>query len=109
MVAGVPMWHTGEWLYCWRLEVGVELWWSLILGELWHQSQASTTCRQQSPLACLQAHTACVAGACLAVGIRFAGSANARAEALLRRHAQQFLAAKQRVPEPGTGEYGWGL
>lgn len=52
---------------------------------------------------CLQAHTACVAGACLAVGIRFAGSANARAEALLRRYAQHLLAAKQRVPEPGTG------
>ncbi len=52
---------------------------------------------------CLQAHTACVAGVCLAVGIRFAGSANARAEALLRRYAQHLLAAKQRMPEPGTG------
>ncbi|PSC69420.1 anaphase-promoting complex subunit 1 isoform X2 isoform B [Micractinium conductrix] len=51
-----------------------------------------------------QAHTSVVAGACLAVGIRFAGSANAQAEALLRRYALYFLSAKQRAPEPGTGQ-----
>lgn len=52
-----------------------------------------------------QAHAAVVAGACLAVGLRHAGSANARAEALLRHHIQYFLAAKQRAPEPGTGAW----
>ncbi|KAI3425098.1 hypothetical protein D9Q98_008476 [Chlorella vulgaris] len=50
-----------------------------------------------------QAHCCCLAGACLAVGIRFAGSANARAEALLSRYARHFLSAKQRAPEPGVG------
>lgn len=55
-----------------------------------------------------QAHCCCLAGACLAVGIRFAGSANARAEALLSRYARHFLAAKQRAPEPGVGEQGRG-
>lgn len=55
-----------------------------------------------------QAHCCCLAGACLAVGIRFAGSANARAEALLSRYARHFLSAKQRAPEPGVGEQGRG-
>lgn len=51
-----------------------------------------------------QSHCCVLAGACLAVGIRFAGSANARAEALLRKYAAHFLTAKQRAPEPGTGQ-----
>jgi anaphase-promoting complex subunit 1 len=55
-----------------------------------------------------QSHCACVAGACLAVGLRYAGSANARAEALLRAQAHAFLAAKQRASEPGTGGWRWG-
>ncbi|KAL4443950.1 hypothetical protein ABPG75_011687 [Micractinium tetrahymenae] len=51
-----------------------------------------------------QAHCAVLAGACLAVGIRFAGSCNARAEELLRKYCSYFMAAKQRAPEPGAGQ-----
>lgn len=47
-----------------------------------------------------------VSGACLAVGIRFAGSCNAQALALLRRYLLYFVQAKQGLPEPGAG--GWG-
>lgn len=42
-----------------------------------------------------QLHT--VAGACLAIGFKCAGSASAQAEALLRFHVLQLLAAKRRV------------
>jgi anaphase-promoting complex subunit 1 len=47
------------------------------------------------PLAIAQAQVHAAAGACLAIGLRFAGSGSARAEALLRHHALQLLAAKR--------------
>jgi hypothetical protein len=46
-------------------------------------------------LAVAQAQVHALAGACLAIGLRFAGSGSARAEALLRHHALQLLAAKR--------------
>ncbi len=55
------------------------------------------------PGVCLQAHCQVVAGACLAVGIRYAGSCNAPAQALLRKYLLYFVNAKQGVPEPGAG------
>ena len=51
----------------------------------------------------VQAHCCCIAGACLAVGIRFAGSGNAGADALLRHYVRYFIKSKQAAPEPGTG------
>lgn len=53
----------------------------------------------------MQAHCAVVSGACLAIGIRFAGSANAQAEAVLREFLLHFLSAKKLAAEPGSG--GW--
>lgn len=44
------------------------------------------------------AHVNALAGACFAIGLRFAGSCNASAEALLRHHLLQLLHAKRRAP-----------
>lgn len=71
-------------------------------------ARAAAKIQSMPPASCSrtpQAHCAVVAGACLAVGIRFAGSCNGRAEALLRKYCLHFLAAKQRAPEPGTGAW----
>eukprot|EP00887_Chlorella_sp_A99_P005912 scaffold29.g5912.t1 len=53
-----------------------------------------------------QSHCCIVAGACLAIGIRFAGSCNAQAEQVLREYVLYFLAAKKAAPEPGSGVVG---
>ena len=37
------------------------------------------------------------------MGIRYAGSCNAQAVALLRKHLVAFVQAKQALPEPGSG------
>ncbi len=44
----------------------------------------------------------------MAIGLRFAGSANARAEALLRQHVAWMLNAKKAVPA-GVGPGGVAL
>ncbi len=47
------------------------------------------------------AHVHGVAGACLAIGLRFAGTSSARAEATLRHRALELLAAKRRLVGDG--------
>ncbi|WIA14045.1 hypothetical protein OEZ85_002600 [Tetradesmus obliquus] len=44
------------------------------------------------------AYVHALAGACFAIGLRFAGTCNAGAEALLRHHLLQLLHAKRRAP-----------
>lgn len=44
------------------------------------------------------AHVHALSGACFAIGLRFAGTCNAAAEALLRQHLLQLLHAKRRAP-----------
>ena len=46
-----------------------------------------------------QAHTAVVAGACLALGVCHAGSASAEAEGVLRHYLLYLLEAKRQAPE----------
>ena len=50
-----------------------------------------------------QAHVNAVAGACLALGIKFAGSANAAACGLLTHYCGYFQAAKARAPDASSG------
>ena len=52
-----------------------------------------------------QAHISAVAGACLSIGIKFAGSANAAAEKVLRHYVLYFLKAKQQAPDSSAGEH----
>ncbi|CAD7696275.1 unnamed protein product [Ostreobium quekettii] len=55
------------------------------------------------------AHINAWAGACLAIGLKFAGTANAQAEFLLRKYVLEFLAHKKKVPDasaPGQQTYG---
>lgn len=52
-----------------------------------------------------QAHINAVAGACLSVGIKFAGSADAAAEKVLRHYVLYFLKAKQHAPDSASGEW----
>jgi hypothetical protein len=47
--------------------------------------------------AMIEAHVAAVAGACTAIGMRYAGSSSAAAEQLLRHYVLQLLAAKRRM------------
>lgn len=51
-----------------------------------------------------QAHISAVAGACLSIGIKFAGSANAAAEKVLRHYVLYFLKAKQQAPDSSAGK-----
>ncbi len=46
-----------------------------------------------------QAHIHAVAGACLGMGIRFAGTGNAKAASVLRAHTIAFLEAKRTAPD----------
>ena len=52
-----------------------------------------------------QAHTAVVAGACLALGVRHAGSASAEAEGVLRHYLLYLLEAKRQAPERQACEH----
>ena len=52
-----------------------------------------------------QAHISAVAGACLSIGIKFAGSADAAAEGVLRRYVLYFLKARQQAPDSASGDY----
>ncbi len=51
-----------------------------------------------------QAHISAVASACLSIGIKFAGSANAAAEKVLRHYVLYFLKAKQQAPDSSAGK-----
>lgn len=51
-----------------------------------------------------QAHVNAVAGACLAVGIRYAGSGNAQAKATLLELVTTYLSYKMRAPDPFAGQ-----
>ena len=50
-----------------------------------------------------QAHINAVAGACLAIGIKFAGSGSAEAEQVLRHYVLYFLKAKLQDSDAGQG------
>lgn len=50
------------------------------------------------------AHVNGVAGACLALGIRYAGTCNAAAAKLLRSYTLYFLECKKLVPDSTQGE-----
>ena len=50
-----------------------------------------------------QAHINAVAGACLSIGIKFAGSANAAAEQVLRHYVLYFLKAKLQDSDSSQG------
>ena len=52
------------------------------------------------------AHVNGVAGACLAIGIRYAGSGNAAAQALLQACALDMLAAREAAPDASASAYG---
>ena len=52
-----------------------------------------------------QAHISAVAGACLSIGIKFAGSADAAAEGVLRHYVLYFLKAKQQAPDSASGDH----
>ncbi|KAK9828929.1 hypothetical protein WJX72_002853 [[Myrmecia] bisecta] len=50
-----------------------------------------------------QAHANAIAGACMAIGIKFAGSANAAAQEVLAHYVHYFLEAKQSAPDSAAG------
>lgn len=54
--------------------------------------------------AAAQAHINAVSGACLALGIKYAGSASEAAQKLLHAYVMYFLTGKQAAPDPVSGE-----
>lgn len=50
-----------------------------------------------------QAHISAVAGACLSIGIKYAGSADAAAEGVLRHYVLYFLKARLQAPDASSG------
>ena len=54
--------------------------------------------------AAAQAHINALAGACLALGIKYAGTAHPDARGLLHNYVLYFLSAKQGAPDPVSGE-----
>ena len=50
-----------------------------------------------------QGHLMAVTGACLAMGIRYAGSANAAAYSVLKHYLLYLLAAKNMAPDASQG------
>ena len=53
-----------------------------------------------------QAHISAVAGSCLSIGIKFAGTADAAAEGVLRHYVLYFLKARQQAPDSASGDAG---
>lgn len=51
-----------------------------------------------------QAHVNILAGACFAIGLRFAGTGNEDARAILYKFAMQFVAQKRRAPAVSSGD-----
>lgn len=56
-----------------------------------------------------QAHISCIAGACLAVGLRHAGSCSVAAAGLLRSRLEGLLRLKAAIPELKPDRQGWAL
>ena len=54
--------------------------------------------------AAAQAHINALAGACLALGIKYAGTCHAAARDLLHNYVLYFLSAKQGAPDPVSGQ-----
>lgn len=52
-----------------------------------------------------QAHVSAVTGACLALGIRYAGSANPAARIVLTEKLRDMLVAKNAAPDSSGGEH----
>lgn len=52
--------------------------------------------------AVVQAHCFCIAGACLALGIRYAGTQDKAAASSLRKFVLYFLQSKKEASEPGS-------
>ena len=57
----------------------------------------------EDPEAIAQAHASAVTGACLAMGIRYAGSACPEARGTLLHYVNAFLKAKMAAPDPFSG------
>ena len=51
-----------------------------------------------------QGHMMGITGACLAMGIRYAGSANAAAYSVLQHYLLYLLAAKKMAPDASQGQ-----
>lgn len=58
----------------------------------------------EDPEAVAQAHVNAVTGACLSIGIRYAGTANRDACRTLTKYVEKFLKAKMQAPDPFSGE-----
>lgn len=57
----------------------------------------------EDPEAVAQAHANTVTGACLSIGVRYAGTADPQAQATLTRYVEKFLRAKMDAPDPFSG------
>jgi len=57
----------------------------------------------EDPEAIAQAHASAVTGACLAMGIRYAGSSSPDAKKTLVHYVDMFLKAKMAAPDPFSG------
>ncbi|KAK9819157.1 hypothetical protein WJX81_007920 [Elliptochloris bilobata] len=100
------------------------LWADVAPSEAWVQAQLPTliqgpvdkfvgpsaeAAEDEDAKAIAQAHINAVAGACLAVGIKYAGSANAAACGLLTHYCAYFQRAKHAAPDSMSGNAGaWG-
>ena len=51
-----------------------------------------------------QAHVNAVAGACLAIGVRYAGTGSTQAKATLFEHVTAYLGHKMQAPDPFAGD-----
>ena len=78
-------------------------------------SKWATRASNQDPLegrldaeAAAQAHINAVSGACLALGIKYAGSASEAAQKLLHAYVMYFLTGKQAAPDPVSGDMSFG-
>lgn len=58
----------------------------------------------EDPEAVAQAQVHAVSGACLAMGIRYAGTANPEARKTLLDHVSMYLKWKMRAPDPFAGK-----
>ncbi|KAK9863020.1 hypothetical protein WJX84_009707 [Apatococcus fuscideae] len=77
------------------------------LSKLMASTKAGTEDIDREALA--QAHIMAISGACLALGIRYAGSANAAAYGVLKHYLLYLLAAKKTAPDASQGaEATWG-
>lgn len=71
----------------------------------WPSNNASETAEAEveDPEAIAQAHVNAISGACLAMGIRFAGTGNNAATSTLLKYVEAYLKMKMQAPDPFTG------